>query len=71
MRNDSLEFRCQWVNLRSSNHGILCLQKKCGSEQVIGCRYPWRGRYYADESTLESLGKGAPVLFRYCAEMVR
>ena len=68
MRNDSLEFRCQWVNLRVDNTDTP-FTKKCGSEQVI--RVPishGEGRYYADESTLESLEEGGRVLFRYCAD---
>ena len=68
MRNDSLEFRCQWVNLRVDNTDTP-FTKKCGSGQVI--RVPishGEGRYYADESTLESLEEGGRVLFRYCAD---
>ena len=66
MKNDSLEFRCQWVNLRVDNADTP-FTKKCGSGQVI--RVPishGEGRYYADESTLESLEEEGRVLFRYC-----
>ncbi len=66
MRNDSLEFRCQWVNLRVDNTATT-FTKNCGPGQVI--RVPishGEGRYYADESTLKSLEEEGRVLFRYC-----
>ncbi len=66
MRNDSLEFRCQWVNLRVDNTDTP-FTSKCGSGQVI--RVPishGEGRYYADEDTLQVLEEEGRVLFRYC-----
>lgn len=68
MRNDSLEFRCQWVNLRVDNTDTP-FTKKCGSGQVI--RVPishGEGRYYADDLTLRALEEEGRVLFRYCAD---
>ena len=68
LRNDSLEFRCQWVNLRVDNTATT-FTKKCGSGQVI--RVPishGEGRYYVDEDTLEELEKEGRVLFRYCGD---
>ena len=66
MRNDSLEFRCQWVNLRVDNTDTP-FTNKCGSGQVI--RVPishGEGRYYADKDTLQVLEEEGRVLFRYC-----
>lgn len=67
MRNDSLEFRCQWVNLRVDNPETT-FTNNCGPGQVI--RVPishGEGRYYADEDTLRVLEEEGRVLFRYCA----
>ena len=68
MRNDSLQYRCEWVNLRAENTasawtGIL------DPGQVI--RVPishGEGRYFADEATLDGLESSGCVAFRYCTE---
>lgn len=66
LRNDSLEFRCQWVNLRVDNTEST-FTRNCESVQML--RVPishGEGRYYADESTLRFLEEEGRVLFRYC-----
>ena len=68
LRNDSLEFRCEWVNLRVDNSGSV-FTGNCESGQRL--RVPishGEGRYYADEATLSTLDEEDRVLFRYCAE---
>ena len=68
LRNDSLEFRCEWVNLRVDNSES-AFTGNCESGQRL--RVPishGEGRYYADEATLSTLDEEGRVLFRYCAE---
>ena len=66
LRNDSLEFRCQWVNLRVDNTDT-GFTRNCESGQRL--RVPishGEGRYYADGATLKALKGENRVLFRYC-----
>jgi len=66
LRNDSLEFRCQWVNLRVDNTDT-GFTRNCESGQRL--RVPishGEGRYYADGATLKALKEDNRVLFRYC-----
>ena len=68
LRNDSLEFRCEWVNLRVDNPESV-FTGNCTSRQRL--RVPishGEGRYYADDATLSTLDEEGRVLFRYCAE---
>ena len=68
MRNDSLQYRCEWVHLRTENTasawtGLL------EPGQVI--RVPishGEGRYFADEATLDELESSGRVAFRYCTD---
>ena len=68
MRNDSLQYRCEWVNLRAENNnsawtGLL------EPGQVI--RVPishGEGRYFAEEGTLDELESSGRVAFRYCTD---
>jgi phosphoribosylformylglycinamidine synthase subunit PurQ / glutaminase len=66
MRNDSLQFRCQWVYLRTETTEtpftnalrpgqVLCVPISHGE-----------GRYYADAETLDRLNDERRVAFRYC-----
>ncbi len=68
LRNDSLEFRCEWVNLRVDNAESV-FTSNCASGQRL--RVPishGEGRYYADDATLNTLDDEGRVLFRYCSE---
>ena len=68
MRNDSLQYRYEWVHLRADNvtspwTGLL------EPGQVI--RVPishGEGRYFADEATLDDLESSGRVAFRYCTD---
>ncbi len=66
MRNDHLQFRCQWVNLRVERPDTT-FTSECREAQVL--RIPishGEGSYYADDETLASLNAGGQVVFRYC-----
>lgn len=66
MRNDSLQFRCQWVHLRVEN-AETTFTNACRPGQVL--RIPishGEGRYYADAETLAELNRNSQVVFRYC-----
>ena len=68
LRNDSLEFRCQWVTLRVDNSDSP-FTNECETGQRL--RVPishGEGRYYADAETLNELEEQGRVLFRYCAD---
>jgi len=66
LRNDSLEFRCMYVNLRVDNDStpFTCLMEK-GEVLRIPIAHG-EGNYYADESTLAELVHEGRVLFTYC-----
>ncbi len=66
MRNDSLQFRCQWVHLRTETvRSPFTNELRQG--QVI--RIPishGEGRYYADAEMLARLREQDQIAFRYC-----
>ena len=67
LRNDSLEFRCQWVHLRVEN-AATPFTRRCRPGQVL--RIPishGEGNYFADDATLDALEASNGVLVRYCA----
>ena len=66
MRNQQLQFRCQWVHLRTENTST-ALTRALTPGQVL--RVPiahGEGNYYADPETLAELEAGGRILFRYC-----
>jgi phosphoribosylformylglycinamidine synthase len=66
MRNDSLQYRCEWVHLRVDSIDTP-FTSACEPGQVL--RVPishGEGRYVADEKTLDELENGGRVVFRYC-----
>ena len=66
MRNDSLQYRCQWVHLRVENTDTP-FTLVCEPGQVL--RIPishGEGRYFADEDTLGQLEASGRIVFRYC-----
>ena len=68
MRNDSLQYRCVWVNLRVEN-AETPFTRACRPGQVL--RVPishGEGRYVADEETLSELESSQRVAFRYCTD---
>jgi len=66
MRNDSLQYRCEWVHLRVENPGT-AFTNASELNQVL--RMPishGEGRYFADQTTLDDLESSGRVVFRYC-----
>ncbi|HXG36780.1 MAG TPA: phosphoribosylformylglycinamidine synthase subunit PurQ [Dehalococcoidia bacterium] len=66
MRNDSLQYRSEWVSLRVENTAS-AFSSVCQEGQVV--RMPishGEGRYSADEETLRRLESNGQVVFRYC-----
>jgi phosphoribosylformylglycinamidine synthase subunit PurQ / glutaminase len=66
MRNDSLQYRCEWVHLRVENTDTP-FTNQCEPGQVLTMPISHgEGRYFADDETLEELESGGRVVFRYC-----
>ena len=66
MRNDHLQFRCQWVHLRVENASSP-FTGAAGEGQVL--RIPishGEGKYFADPATVRELEASNRVIFRYC-----
>src|SRR6185312_2102678 len=66
LRNDSLEFRCQWTHLRAENTETP-FTRLLRPGQVI--RVPishGEGNYFADDAALDALEASNSILFRYC-----
>jgi len=67
IRNNHLQYRCQWVHLRVENDS-LPFTNKFERGQVV--RIPishYEGSYYADEATLAELEADNRIAFRYCS----
>lgn len=65
LRNDSCEFRCEWVHLRVER-AESPFTRECRPGQVL--RIPishGEGNFYADPETLQSLEQGGQIIFRY------
>ncbi len=65
LRNDSCEFRCEWVHLRVER-AESPFTRECRSGEVL--RIPishGEGNFYADPETLQSLEQGGQIVFRY------
>ena len=66
IRNESLQYRCQWVNLRVENADTT-FSAACRPGQVLAIPISHgEGRYYADGETLARLEAERRVVFRYC-----
>lgn len=68
MRNNHLQFRCQWVHLRVEDTSS-SFTNTTTTGQVM--RIPishGEGNYYADSETLDDLERQNRILFRYCSE---
>jgi phosphoribosylformylglycinamidine synthase len=66
MRNEHLQYRCEWVHLLTQNTSS-AWTAACEPGQVL--RIPIShgdGRYFADEATLDELERAGRVAFRYC-----
>ena len=66
IRNESLQYRCLWVNLRVENADT-GFSAACRPGQVLAIPISHgEGRYYADADTLARLEVERRVVFRYC-----
>ena len=66
IRNESLQYRCLWVNLRVENADTT-FSSACQPGQVLAIPISHgEGRYYADPETLARLEAERRVVFRYC-----
>ena len=66
IRNESLQYRCVWVNLRVENADTT-FSAACQPGQVLAVPISHgEGRYYADVETLARLEAERRVVFRYC-----
>jgi len=66
MRNESLQFRCEWTHRRREG-GASPWADGIGGGEVL--RVPishGEGNYYADDATLDRLEDAGRVVFRYC-----
>lgn len=66
LKNDSLEFRCQWTHLRVENTSTP-FTSICKEDQII--RIPishGEGRYYAEPEQIKNLESENRIIFRYC-----
>ena len=65
IRNDHLQFRCQWVNLRVETAESI-FTNRCEAGDVLAVPISHgEGNYYADAETLDSLEANGQVVFRY------
>lgn len=67
MRNDHLQFRCEWTNLKVENIATP-FTAGCRNGQVL--RVPishGEGNYFADKKTLYELESENRIIFRYCS----
>jgi phosphoribosylformylglycinamidine synthase I len=66
MRNDSLQFRCQYINLAPAQHeSPFTRAVDAGSILRMPVSHG-EGNYYADDATLDALEAAGRVAFRYC-----
>ena len=65
MRNDHLQFRCQWVNLRVETTDTP-FTNRCDVGDILAVPISHgEGNYYADVETLERIESNGQVVFRY------
>ncbi len=66
MRNQQLQFRCEWIYLRTENSDT-AVTRSLNPGQVL--RVPiahGEGNYFADHQTVSDLEAGNQIIFRYC-----
>lgn len=68
MRNDSLQFRCEWTHLRRDGGSTPWADGIAGGSVLRVPISHGAGNYYADEVTLAGLERDGRVIFRYCDE---
>ena len=66
LRNEHLEFRCQWVSLQVENPRTR-FSAACAPGQVLSIPISHgEGRYHADPEVLEEMEQRGQVVLRYC-----
>ena len=66
LRNNHLEYRCQWTNLRTEQVDTP-FTRRCQPGQVLQVPVSHgEGNYFAEPATLHDLEARGQVLFRYC-----
>jgi phosphoribosylformylglycinamidine synthase len=66
MRNDSLQFRCEWTHLKREGGDTPWLSSIPSGEVIHIPISHGEGNYFADGDTLAELERGNRVVFRYC-----
>ena len=66
MPNASLQFRCEWVNLRVEGARTPFTQGIASGSVLRVPISHGEGNYFADDATLSTLESGGRVAFRYC-----
>ena len=65
MRNDCLEFRCEWTNLRVETNNTI-FSNKAENDQILKIPVSHgEGRFFIDNYELEELEMNKQILFRY------
>ena len=65
LKNDSLNFMCEWTNLVVENNTTPFTNKLKLDQKIPIPIANGEGRYYADEDTLKQLKKKNQIVFRY------
>lgn len=65
LKNNSLNFMCQWTNLIVENNHTPFTNKLDLNQKIPIPIANGEGRYYADEDTLKELKKNNQIVFRY------
>ena len=68
MRNEHLQFRCQWVDLRVENADSPFTSAMTPGQVIRMPISHGEGNYFADPETIAMLERDDRVLFRYCTE---
>ncbi len=65
LRNNHLEYRCQWTHLKTENSST-AFTSQCRNGQVLKIPVShYEGSYYADDATLAELENDKRIIFRY------
>ena len=66
MRNNSLQFRCEWIHLRRDRGHSPWIESIAEGDVLRVPISHGEGNYFADAETLDLLEQDARVAFRYC-----
>ncbi len=66
MRNESLQYRCEWVHLRVEAPDTVGTAGSAPGDVLSVPISHGEGRYYADDATLDQLEAAGRIAFRYC-----